>query len=75
MTIPGSPDAGYSGAGGLGGLDGVGTAALGGGTLPGTSISDRVLFAVDQATLSAEAIGILERPGRLADAEPERCRS
>ena len=60
VTIPGSPDAGYSGgAGGLEGLDGVGTAGLGGGTLPGTSISDRVLFAVDQATLSAEAIGVL----------------
>jgi peptidoglycan-associated lipoprotein len=58
VTIPGSPDAGYSGAGGMG-LDGVGTSALGGGTLPGTSISDRVQFAVDQSTLSAEAIGIL----------------
>lgn len=56
------PDAGYSGgAGGLGGLDGVGTGPLGayGGTLPGSNISDRVLFAVDQTTLSAEAIGIL----------------
>ena len=59
VTIPTSPDAGYSGAGGLAGLDGVGTAGLGGGTLPGTSISDRVLFAVDQSTLSAEAIGVL----------------
>ena len=58
VTIPGSPDAGYSGAGGLAGLDGVGTSGLGG-TLPGTSISDRVLFSVDQATLSGEAIGIL----------------
>jgi peptidoglycan-associated lipoprotein len=52
------PDAGYSGAGGFG-TDGVGTTGLGGGTLPGTSISDRVLFSVDQATLSGEAIGIL----------------
>ncbi|HRO13080.1 peptidoglycan-associated lipoprotein Pal [Amaricoccus sp.] len=53
------PDAGYSG--GAGGLDGVGTGPLGayGGTLPGSNISDRVLFAVDQTTLSAEAIGIL----------------
>jgi peptidoglycan-associated lipoprotein len=57
VTIPSAPDAGYSGAG-LGGLDGGATA--GGGTLPGTSISDRVQFAVDQSTLSPEAIGILD---------------
>jgi peptidoglycan-associated lipoprotein len=57
VTIP-STDAGYSGSGSFG-TDGIGTAALGGGTLPGTSISDRVLFAVDQATLSPEAIGVL----------------
>lgn len=59
----GVPDAGYSGAdAGYGALDtggGVGASVLGGGTLPGTSISDRVHFAVDQATLSGEAIGIL----------------
>jgi peptidoglycan-associated lipoprotein len=58
VTIPGSPDAGYSGSGTFG-VDGVGTVGLGGGTLPGTSISDRVLFLVDQATLSPDAIGIL----------------
>jgi peptidoglycan-associated lipoprotein len=54
------PDAGYSGAAGLGGLEG-GAGALGayGGTLPGSSVSDRVLFAVDQTTLSPEAISIL----------------
>ena len=59
--IAGATDPGYSGSGSVGGLDGggVGTSALGGGTLPGTSISDRVHFAVDQATLSAEGIGIL----------------
>ena len=58
VTIPGSPDAGYSGADGtLGGLGAGGLA--GGGTLPGSTISDRVLFAVDQSTLSAEAIGTL----------------
>jgi peptidoglycan-associated lipoprotein len=57
VTIPGSPDAGYSGSGAFG-VDGVGTAGLGG-TLPGTSISDRVLFPVDQATLTPEAIGVL----------------
>jgi peptidoglycan-associated lipoprotein len=34
-------------------------AVAGGGTLPGSSVSDRVLFSVDQATLSPEAIGIL----------------
>ena len=61
VTIPSAPDGGYSGgAGGLAGADGVGTTGLGGSTLPGTSISDRVLFAVDQATLSPEAIGILD---------------
>ncbi len=50
---------------------GVGTGALpGGGTLPGTSISDRVLFTVDQSTLTPEAMGILERPDRLALANP-----
>lgn len=60
--VPYGPADGYSGggAGALGGADGVGTGALpGGGTLPGTSISDRVLFLVDQATLSPEAMGIL----------------
>ena len=59
VTVPGSTDYGYSGAGGLGGLDGVSGGALGGGTLPGSTISDRVLFAVDQTTLSAEGIGTL----------------
>ncbi len=46
--------------GGLGG-DGIGTGALpGGGTLPGSSISDRVLFTVDQSTLNPQAMGILD---------------
>ena len=53
------PDAGYSGAGGLGGLEGTGPLGAYGGTLPGSSISDRELFAVDQTTLSPEAIAIL----------------
>ncbi len=59
--VPYGANAGYSGgAGGLG-ADGVGTGALpGGGTLPGTSISDRVLFTVDQSTLNAQAMGILD---------------
>ena len=48
------------GGAGLGGLE-EGTGPLGayGGTLPGSNVSDRVLFAVDQTTLSPEAIGIL----------------
>jgi peptidoglycan-associated lipoprotein len=32
-----------------------------GGALPGSAISDRVLFAVDQTTLSPEAVGIIEQ--------------
>ena len=56
------PDAGYSGGAGLGGLE-EGTGPLGayGGTLPGSNVSDRVLFAVDQTTLSPEATGILNQ--------------
>lgn len=56
--VPYGSTEGYSG--GAGGLAGAGTGALpGGGTLPGTSISDRVLFTVDQSTLNAEAMGIV----------------
>ena len=56
------PDAGYSGGAGLGGLE-EGTGPLGayGGTLPGSNVSDRVLFAVDQTTLSPEATAILNQ--------------
>jgi len=56
------PYAGYSGGAGLGGLE-EGTGPLGayGGTLPGSNVSDRVLFAVDTTTLSPEAIGILNQ--------------
>ncbi len=68
INVPMSADPGYNGLGGDGmggagglGLDGVTGGALGASTLPGTSISDRVLFAVDQSTLSAEAIGILNQ--------------
>ena len=63
ITVPTTPDAGFNGADGMGagaGLDGV-TGGAYGGTLPGTTISDRVLFAVDQSTLSAEAIGTLNQ--------------
>jgi peptidoglycan-associated lipoprotein len=51
------PDGGYSG--GAGGLDGTGALGAYGGTLPGSNVSDRVLFAVDQTTLSPEATQIL----------------
>ena len=59
VTTPGTADPGYQGSGpGAGGL-GSDAALGGGGTLPGSSISDRVLFSVDQSTLSPEAIGTL----------------
>ena len=52
-------DGGFSGTeGSLGGL-GAGD-AIGGGTLPGSTVSDRVHFTVDQTTLDAQAIGILD---------------
>ncbi len=63
FTVPTSP--GFSGTDTtLGGVDplaggGVGTAALGAGTLPGSSVADRVFFAVDQTTLSPQAIATL----------------
>lgn len=61
ITIPTSPDMGYNGAPGSGlGADALG-GAVGSSTLPGSAISDRVLFAVDQSTLSAEAIGTLNQ--------------
>jgi peptidoglycan-associated lipoprotein len=55
---------GYAGGGLGGGLDGGGfgaggPGAIGATTLPGTSISDRVFFAVDQYSLSPEAIATL----------------
>lgn len=59
VTIPDASGAGFSGtAGTLGGAGGA--ASVYGGTLPGTSISDRVLFAVDQSTLSPQAITTLD---------------
>lgn len=63
-TTPGAPDAGFSGGAGADGFGAGagGTGALpGGSTLPGTNISDRVLFLVDQSSLSAEAMGILNQ--------------
>ncbi|WP_424933668.1 peptidoglycan-associated lipoprotein Pal [Amaricoccus macauensis] len=60
MTGPGfSGTDATLGANGANGAFGSGS--ISGGTLPGTQISDRVLFSVDQSTLSAEAIGILNQ--------------
>jgi peptidoglycan-associated lipoprotein len=57
-SVPYDASTGFSGTDGtVGGLDGTG--AIAGGTLPGTSISDRVLFSVDQTTLSPDAVSIL----------------
>ncbi len=60
VTVPG--DAGFGGTeGSLGGAGGFGASdAIGGGTLPGSTISDRVHFTVDQTTLNAQAISILD---------------
>jgi peptidoglycan-associated lipoprotein len=57
-SVPYGSGAGYSGGDNT--LGGAMAGALGAGTLPGSSVSDRVLFSVDQATLSPEAIGILD---------------
>ena len=65
-TVPSLTEPGYNGAAGgfgadgLGGAGGIGTSGLGGGTLPGSQISDRVHFLVDQSTLTPEAIAILD---------------
>jgi peptidoglycan-associated lipoprotein len=59
VTVPSSPDGGFSGTEGSLGALGPGGAA-GGGMLPGSAVSDRVLFAVDQTTLSPEAIATLD---------------
>jgi peptidoglycan-associated lipoprotein len=59
MTGPGF--SGTDGSAGGFGADGFGAGGMSGGTLPGTQISDRVLFSVDQSTLSAEAIGTLNQ--------------
>ena len=58
-------DGGAGGAGGLGGAGGIGTAGLGGAGDPTSAgyfsqvVGDRVFFAVDQSTLSAEAMNTL----------------
>lgn len=53
--------AGAGAYGGPGAADPYGAGAVTGGTLPGSNISDRVLFAVDQTTLSPQAMGILDQ--------------
>jgi peptidoglycan-associated lipoprotein len=57
VTIP-DGGAGYMGGDALGGAGLAGAGGVGG-TLPGSTVGDRVLFAVDQATLSPEAMGVL----------------
>ncbi len=60
VTVP--EGAGFSGTEGTLGGDTLGNGlagGIGGGTLPGSTISDRVLFAVDQTTLSDPAIAVL----------------
>lgn len=58
---------GYTGANGMGpgaGAGGFGQSGQGGvyqSYLPGTNISDRVLFAVDQSSLSPEAAAIIDQ--------------
>jgi len=56
---PSTQAPGYSGAAGADAAFGAAGGASAAGTLPGTQITDRVLFSVDQSTLSAEAIGTL----------------
>jgi peptidoglycan-associated lipoprotein len=51
-----APGMGAGGGFGAGGIGGIGAS-----TLPGTDIADRVLFAVDQSTLSPEATATLSR--------------
>jgi peptidoglycan-associated lipoprotein len=64
----GAPSGGYSG--GYGGDALGGGAGAMGGTFPGTSISDRVLFPVDQTTLTPAAIGILDQQVSWLGANP-----
>jgi peptidoglycan-associated lipoprotein len=59
VTVPGDPSTGFSGTESSLNSGGFGTGAVSGGTLPGTSISDTVLFSVDQSTLGGDAIGTL----------------
>ncbi len=57
VTVPGEQVPGFSGTDtGTGSFP---TGAVSGTTLPGTNISDTVLFFVDQSSLNSDAIGIL----------------
>ena len=60
VTVPSAPAPGFSGTPGTVGTQQPGEALVGGGTLPGSAISDRILFTVDQSTLNPEAIAILD---------------
>ena len=60
VTVPTVPDAGFSGGSGSD-LAGTGAETIYAGTLPGTSISDTVLFTVDQSALNAQGISILDQ--------------
>jgi peptidoglycan-associated lipoprotein len=54
--------AGFSGTPGAGldGTGGFGSGSVTGGVLPGSSVGDTVLFAVDQSTLSPQALATLD---------------
>lgn len=57
ITVPGGPAPGFSGTDST--VSGFQSAGISGTTLPGTNISDTVLFEVDQNSLNTTAIGIL----------------
>jgi peptidoglycan-associated lipoprotein len=59
VTVP--DGTGFSGTEGSLGADALngGAGGIGGGTLPGSNVSDRVFFSVDQTTLSDAAIATL----------------
>jgi len=60
VTVPTVPDAGFSGGAGTD-LEGTGPETVYAGTLPGTSISDTILFTVDQSTLNPQGISVLDQ--------------
>lgn len=57
----GGASGGAYGAGAGGATDPYGAGSVTGGTLPGSNISDRVYFSVDQTTLSAAAMATLDQ--------------
>ena len=60
VTVPdGTGFSGTEGTLGADALGGLGAGGVGGGTLPGSSVSDRVFFTVDQTTLGDAAIATL----------------